>query len=420
MATMSVVDDSKGLVRASAGLRLGNLYAGLYDHNPSWTFPAGVCPSVGLGGHIAAGGYGTLARKFGVGADNVVAATVVLADGRIVKADANTNADLFYAIRGGGGGSYGFVVDLTLRAAQVTENYVAKVTYPNVDDAAKVVETWYNWVSGPLSKRNASIPTTGKTFDGWAVNMQMNLFKDGPLSFGVRYTPSTPSSVEEFTAILASSGMTDTSKFAWKWDSPPAKVNNLVAQSFSDGQPATLSDDEARAFLAVPQRQTDVNWKDRSRLKSEYVRGKLNPAFYATVQDVLKQASNVSPWSMIQLEAYGGMINAAAASTNGFAHRGNTQFVIQYGLYFSKTLPDPTIPAGLSWLTNTENAFKPFVSGEHYQGYVDLDVSPQSFYGQHYPKLVRIKQKYDPGNVLWSDLVPPKTSKIWFGPTYLH
>ncbi|KAJ3288325.1 hypothetical protein HK104_008240 [Borealophlyctis nickersoniae] len=427
MATTTILDSTHRLVRASTGMRLGNVYTALYDHNSTWSFPSGVCPSVGLGGHVAAGGYGTLARHKGLAADNVVAATVVLANGTIVNANANENADLFWAIRGGGGGSYGVVVDMTLRAAYVPENYVVKINYTNVHETAKVVEAWYKWVSGPLSSRNSSLPG-GKTFDGWAANMQLNMFKDS-ITLTVRYTPETPSSVDDFSAIIAASGMADSSKFTFRYDTEPAKVDMLVAQTlFLSGSTlhsGILTPSEAHDFVTNPQRRpANTSWKDRSRLKSEYVRGKPDSGFYAALQRVVEQGKDLSSNWFVQLDPYGGVLSGAvgADGRGAFAHRTDTSFLIQYGLYFNRTLPDPSLPAGMSWLDSAERTFKPFVTGEHYQGYVDLDVDPRSFYGESYEKLKTVKRRYDPENVFWSDLVTPKEGAkgVWFGDGYAH
>ncbi|MFZ0214122.1 MAG: FAD-dependent oxidoreductase [Candidatus Acidiferrales bacterium] len=63
----------------------------------------GQCPSVGVGGFLLGGGVGPLMSKYGLGCDNMLGATLVLADGRLVKASAHENPDIIWAIRGGGG-----------------------------------------------------------------------------------------------------------------------------------------------------------------------------------------------------------------------------------------------------------------------------------------------------------------------------
>src|SRR5918992_1830028 len=78
--------------------------------------PAGSCPSVGIGGLALGGGHGLSGRRFGLTSDNLVAATIVTADGRARRVDEDTNEDLYWACRGGGGGNFGIVTSLTFRA----------------------------------------------------------------------------------------------------------------------------------------------------------------------------------------------------------------------------------------------------------------------------------------------------------------
>lgn len=77
----------------------------------------GHCPTVGAaGGFPTGGGYGPSSRTYGTAADNMLAATVVTAAGDVVIASATSNADLFWALRGGGGGTFGIITDITYRA----------------------------------------------------------------------------------------------------------------------------------------------------------------------------------------------------------------------------------------------------------------------------------------------------------------
>lgn len=76
----------------------------------------GHCPSVGaVGGFSAGGGFGPNSRMYGTGADNMLAATVVLASGEVLDVDEARHADLFWALRGGGGGTFGVVTSITYR-----------------------------------------------------------------------------------------------------------------------------------------------------------------------------------------------------------------------------------------------------------------------------------------------------------------
>ncbi|RYO80792.1 hypothetical protein DL766_002662 [Monosporascus sp. MC13-8B] len=99
----------------------------------------------GYGGWFAGGGHSALASKYGLGADQVLSINVVTADGRFVTADMNQNTDLFYALRGGGGSTYGVVTSLVVKAHPRIQVLASTLAFsvggsnPSVDD----IETFW-------------------------------------------------------------------------------------------------------------------------------------------------------------------------------------------------------------------------------------------------------------------------------------
>lgn len=83
----------------------------------------GGCTTVGVAGLVQSGGFGSFSKKFGTAAGNLIEAEVVTADGIVRIANANTNPDLFWAIKGGGGGSVGVVTNLILRTHKLPERF---------------------------------------------------------------------------------------------------------------------------------------------------------------------------------------------------------------------------------------------------------------------------------------------------------
>jgi FAD binding domain/Berberine and berberine like len=92
----------------------------------------GQCPSVGVGGFLLGGGVGPLMSKYGLGCDNILAADLVLADGRQVKASAHENADLYWAIRGGGG-NFGIVTTFEVALHPVSKVFAGNITLESAD-----------------------------------------------------------------------------------------------------------------------------------------------------------------------------------------------------------------------------------------------------------------------------------------------
>ena len=134
LSAMKAIDiDAAGrTVWAEAGLTAGELTTALGEHGLAVGF--GDTGSVGIGGITLGGGIGLLARKFGMTIDSLLAADVVLADGKLVRADAKSHPDLFWAIRGGGG-NFGVATRFHYRLNEVPQILGWMMVLPATADA---------------------------------------------------------------------------------------------------------------------------------------------------------------------------------------------------------------------------------------------------------------------------------------------
>jgi FAD/FMN-containing dehydrogenase len=132
------VDPSARTVTVGGGCTWGDVDHA--THAFGFAVPSGIISTTGVGGLTLGGGIGHLTRKCGLTIDNLLSADVVLANGNFVKASADENADLFWALRGGGG-NFGVVTSFTFKLHEIDMIYGGPMLY-ELSDAAEVMK-WY-------------------------------------------------------------------------------------------------------------------------------------------------------------------------------------------------------------------------------------------------------------------------------------
>lgn len=142
MNSVRVQPDGTAVI--GAGAKLADVYAGLARAGRA--LPAGSCPSVGVAGLTLGGGIGVLARKFGLTCDHLRAAQVVLPDGSLRTASADSEQELFWALRGGGGGNFAVVTRFEFATVPAPGLAVFSLHFPAGSGAA-VLGAWQDWIS---------------------------------------------------------------------------------------------------------------------------------------------------------------------------------------------------------------------------------------------------------------------------------
>lgn len=136
------IDPAARTARILGGARWGAVLAAAQAHGLAPLL--GSSPTVGVAGYTLGGGFGWLGRKYGLACDSALSFEVVTADGRQLTASAGENADLFWGLRGGGGG-LAIVTAMTLRLFPVTTVYGGGLVYPG-EMAADVLRRWRDWL----------------------------------------------------------------------------------------------------------------------------------------------------------------------------------------------------------------------------------------------------------------------------------
>ena len=340
---ISLADD--GVAAIGAGVRLGQMYAAL--HASDRTLPAGCGPTVGIAGLTLGGGIGLLGRKHGLTCDRLVGAQIVLADGRVVDCDDDHEPDLFWALRGAGGGQFGVVT--SLRFATVPEPTTVRIEAHWTDIALdELVTAWQSW--------------TPDAPDGLTANLT------------VVSEPGTPTSAVLFGASTLGEGPT-----------------RELLHEFTD-QAGVAAEIELRAGLPFHRlKQTFAGLDapevpDRTpRTRSEFFSRSMS---HRTLAALLSQLGEPRTTGRRELAftAMGGAYNKVDEDATAFAHRGE-RFLLAHAADSADEWLDR------SWATAHADG-----SGRVYPNFPDpaLDDWAAAYHGGNHARLASIKDAYDP------------------------
>lgn len=137
------LNDYSNTVTVGSGFLLGELYDRLYKLG--YQFTGGTCPDVGVTGLVSGGGVGLSSRIYGLCCDNLVSVKLINEKGKLVIATNSYNSDLFFALRGGGGGNFGVIVELTFKVRPVKSITFIKITWPDYMNF-NVIKTYDNFM----------------------------------------------------------------------------------------------------------------------------------------------------------------------------------------------------------------------------------------------------------------------------------
>ncbi|MER9896916.1 FAD-binding oxidoreductase [Mesorhizobium sp. M0130] len=346
-------DKTSKTVTVGAGATLSAIQTEL--KGTGYALACGTCPTVGVAGHVLGGGYGFLARAYGLAMDSLTSVRLVDPKGNSLVANASSNQDLFWACRGGGGGSFGVVFELTLRVHPVGDVDIFSVGWALPPDrAARVIDAWQKWAPqadngitallkvGKGAGQNVSLKCIGQSIAA------RTKIEKGLKALEAIEKPITPHSIQKVTF--------------WQ-----------AFQKFGGSSRDPYFQKERSDFLPL--------------LNALGIRQALQ-------QIVAQPTSDIG----LIFNAYGGAINDLGEDATAFPHRSSVSYMIHY--YAGWDAPKLT-QSKVAAMTAFYDGMRPFLPGKAYVNYSDAQLTSYqtAYWGKNINRLKKVKRTFDPGNL---------------------
>jgi hypothetical protein len=359
------IDPVNKTARVDGGAKLGDV-----DHEAQafgMAVPVGVVSATGIGGLSLHGGMGFLTRKYGLTCDHLLSADVVTADGKVVVADGKNNADLLWALRGGGG-SFGAVTSFEFKLRPVGPDvWMCIVMYP-VAEAKKTMQTWRKFME--------TAPE-----EVMSIAIYWNAPHEDPVPREHHGAP-----------VLVLAGC---------WSGPIEKGEEVFKPL--RGVTTPVADLSGPMPYLVAQKLFDPEYPNGRRYywKSIYMKEVSDAAI-----DMLGEYAAKRPSSLTSIDVWclGGAIGRVKPEESAFFKRD-----APYMLGIEANWDDPKADeANITWTRNLYKDAEKYSPGGMYfnfPGFLEEgdDMLKQSF-GTNYDRLRQVKAKYDPQNLFTSNL----------------
>jgi FAD/FMN-containing dehydrogenase len=376
VSPMRSVSVSGGVATVGAGARLGHVYDALDEHG--LTIAAGCGPDVGIAGLTLGGGLGILGRKHGLTSDNLLAAQVVLTDGSIVECDEDHEADLFWALRGSGGGNFGVVTSLVFRTVPAPAATAFHLIWPHAY-APEIVGAWQTWSPDAPDEMAASLHV---------------------------FAPENP---DRPPVVSVSGSMLGTA----------SDTRDLLA-----GLVARISvDPTAATFEHASYRQTkrylaehgpgDDRPDGHPYNKSEFFREPLPGGAVAELVHNIAEDRRAGQSRELDFTPWAGAYNRVPPDATAFAHREERFLLLQVAVV-QPDAPAAEREAAGDWLTRSWSSVHPWGTGHVYPNFPDPDLEnwARAYHGTNLERLALIKARYDPdGFFRFHQSIPGATAR---------
>ena len=328
--------------------------------------PGGGCPDVCIGGYMQGGGYGFTSREFGINCDNVVTFDMMLADGRVVSANATTNGDLYWAVRGGTGNNFGILLWAGYRVYNLPSVWGVWLQWPLANAATALFEMQNGYMlTGASSKLGYMTIITAQ--NGTPVLMMRIMFDGSETELDAAIAP-----------LLALPGAGPPPGFPLKRKDTYNKINTALLETPYN----------------VPQLPPQTPWAEDKQ--AGYIQNSLQLADWQAIIDYYMTTPNI--YNTVVIEPYGGAINRYPVASSAFIHRAAAMDFFVDVFWDSDAGGESEAK---HWLDGFMTLMQPYFNGHVYQNYPRRGAPGYraAYWGEAYPTLQQVKAKYDPNNV---------------------
>jgi FAD/FMN-containing dehydrogenase len=304
----------------------------------------------------------------------------VLADGRIIDCDEGHHADLFWALRGGGGGQFAVVTRLEFRTLPAPTATGFHQIWP-WREAAAVVDAWQRWAPhGP---------------DGMAASLVVRSSGD----------PGRPPTVLVFGAVLEheTDARSALDEFIASIGIPPTRANHFAGSYCEVKRYLGEYDIESSAWRPF-EREAGHSYS-----RSEYFRRELPAEVIAELLSQLAEGRSAGETRVLDFTPWGGAYNRVSTDATAFVHR-DERFLLKQEVIIDGRASAGERRSARTWLTRSWELVHPWGSGGVYPNFPDpeLDDEARAYYGTNLPRLRRVKATYDPENLFrFEQSIPP-------------
>ncbi|SOJ52560.1 putative FAD-linked oxidoreductase YvdP [Mycobacterium simulans] len=316
--------------------------------------PTGTCPSVGAAGHALGGGMGANSRHAGLLCDQLTSASVVLPSGQAVTASPASNPDLFWALRGGGGGNFGVTTSLTFATFPAKDVDVVNLNFPP-QSFAQVLVGWQNWLR--TADRNS-----------WGL------------------ADATVDALGTHCRILATCP-------AGSGSSAGAAIVSAVGVQPTGTENHTFNYMDLVRYLAV----NNLNPSPLGYVGGSDVFPTLNSAVAQGIASAVDAFPRGAGRMLAIMHALDGALASVAPGATAYPWRRQSALV----QWYVETSGDPSAATG--WLNAAHQAVQAYSVGG-YVNYLEANQPPSRYFGPNLSRLSAVRQKYDPGRVMFSGL----------------